>query len=54
MSASYMPYFIAVTGYVDNKVQQEVKEAGFDALFMAPISVEDITDKVLPKLIERK
>ena len=53
-SKDFEPLIIAVTGFVDGDVKQKCDEAGFDMLFEAPLSFEEIRETIVGRLVSRE
>ena len=45
---------IGVSGHVDDQIIKEARELGFEDVLMAPLTMEYITDTLIPMLEKRK
>lgn len=44
------PYLVAVSGFIDDSTKVKVERAGFDQLFLMPLSLQDIQDLIVPRV----
>jgi CheY-like chemotaxis protein len=51
--ADYIPWIVAVSGYIDADTENKIQQTGFDSYFEQPLSVDKINDLIVPDVLKR-
>ena len=50
----YLPHLVAVSSFIDDETERLIRDAGFYDRFLMPLGFEEIGEKILPVLRQRR